>query len=133
MAYRDLTNNLDVEESVRPQVISGAAVNGEEVDMQGADSALVAVSVGAIVGAAGNGSVSLEESDVSGSGFAAVAASDIEGTEPSALTANSISQFGYKGSKRYIRAVASRGAETSVAVSVTIIRGHLHRAPTEVS
>ncbi len=127
--YRDINSNLDVNESVRPSVATGN-VNGQGVDLRGADSALVAISIGAIVGAAGDGAVTLEESDDNVS-FTDVANADILGTEPTGLTANTAYQFGYIGSKRYVRAVLDIGGETSIAGSVTIVRGHLHRATTE--
>lgn len=124
---RDLTSNIAVNESIRPQIASGA-VNGEEADLQGYDSCLVAVSIGAITGAAGDATVTLEESDTSGSGFTAVADADILGTEPT-LAANTAYQFGYIGSKQYVRAVFALGGETNVAVSATIQAGHPAHTP----
>ena len=124
---RDLISCIAQAESVRPQVASGN-VNGEGVDLQGADSASVLVTIGAITGAAGDAQVTLEESDQLGSGYAAVAAADILGTEPT-LAADSTYRFGYSGSKRYIRAVFSLGGETNVAVSAMIVKGHLSQKP----
>jgi hypothetical protein len=125
---RDLVSNILAGESIRPQVATGA-VNGEEVDLRGFDSLAVVVSVGAIVGAAGDATVTLEESDTSGSGFTAVAAGDIQGAEP-VLVANTAYQFGYIGTKRYVRAVFALGGETSVAVAAMVIAGHPAQAPT---
>lgn len=127
--YRDMNSNADVNESVRPAVITGST-NGQGVDLRGADSALIAISVGAITGSSGDAGVTLEESD-DNSIFTDVADADILGTEPAALAANTAYQFGYSGSKRYVRAVADPGGETNVAIAVTIIRGGLHRAPDE--
>ena len=126
MAYRDINANLDVEESIRPQVAT-ATVEGETVDMRGADSVLFAVSIGAITGAAGDAVVTLEESedDIT---FTAVVADDILGSTPT-LAASNAYQFGYIGDKRYVRAVLDIGAETNVAASVAAVRGHLHNAP----
>lgn len=126
--YRDSNSNKAVEESIRPQVATGD-VNGESVDLQGSDSALIAISVGAITGAAGDAAVTLEESDQAGSGFTAVAAADILGDPATALAADTPAQFGYSGARRYIRAAFALGGETNVAIAVAIIRGHLHRAP----
>lgn len=126
--YRDINANLDVNESIRPQVATGA-VDGETVDLRGADSALVAVSIGAITGTAGDATVTLEES-ADGTTFTDVADADILGSEPT-LAANTAYQFGYIGTARYIRATFDLGGETNVAVAAAVVRGHLHRAPTE--
>lgn len=127
MVYRDFNACSDVEESIRPQVATGG-VNGETVDMRGADSVLFAVSIGAITGSGGDATVTLEESDDSGSNFTAVADADILGSEPT-LAADTAYQFGYSGNKRYVRAVFALGTETNVAVAAIAVRGHLHREP----
>jgi len=127
MALRDFNACSDVEESIRPQVAT-AGVDGEEIDLRGADSVLFAVSIGAITGSAGDATVTLEESDESGTGFTAVAASDILGSTPT-LAADTAYQFGYIGGKRYVRAVFALGGETNVAVAAIGVRGHLHREP----
>jgi hypothetical protein len=126
--YRDLNSNVDVQESIRPQTADGA-VDGETVDLRGADSAIVAVSVGAITGTAGDATVTLEES-ADGTTWSDVADADILGDEPT-LAANTAYQFGYIGGERYIRATFALGNETDVAVSATVIRGHLHKAPSD--
>lgn len=128
--YRDLNSCIDVQESIRPQVAS-AGVDGETVDLRGADSAVIAVSIGAITGTAGDATVTLEESS-DGTTFTDVADADILGTEPT-LSANTAYQFGYIGEERYVRAVIDIGGETNVAVSATIGRGHLHKAPSDQS
>src|SRR6056297_1190871 len=102
MALRDFNACSDVEESIRPQVAT-AGVNGQTVDMRGADSVLIAVSVGAISGSSGDATVTLEESD-DDSTWTDVADADILGTEP-ALAADTAYQFGYSGDSRYVRAV----------------------------
>lgn len=129
MSYRDINANLDVNESIRPQVAT-AEVDGETVDLRGADSALFAVSIGAITGTGGDAAVTAEESD-DGTAWTDVADADILGSEPTALAANTAYQFGYKGDKRYVRANFAIGSETNVAVAVQVVRGHLHRAPEE--
>lgn len=126
MALRDATSNLVNEESIRPQVAT-AGVNGETVDLRGCDAAMVAVSIGAITGSGGDATVTLEESD-NGSDWTDVADGDIQGTEPT-LAANTAYQFGYIGNERYVRAVFALGTETNVAVSATVIKKYLHRAP----
>jgi hypothetical protein len=128
--YRDLSSLLDAEESIRPQVATDA-VDGETVDLRGADSAMIAVTVGAITGTGGDGTVTLEESD-DGTAWSDVADADIIGTEPT-LAANSAYQFGYKGEARYVRAVLDIGTETNIAVSAMVVRGNLHKAPSEAA
>jgi hypothetical protein len=126
MALRDFTNQSDVVESIRPQTASGA-VNGETVDMRGADSVLIAISAGAITGGNGDSSITLEESD-DDSNWTDVADEDIIGTEPT-LDPNTAYQFGYSGGARYVRAVFDLGTETDAAICATAVRSHLHREP----
>jgi len=123
---RDLTNNVTVAESLRPAARTAATSNGEGVFLQGYDSAVVAVTIGALSGTAGDSVVTLEESD-DNSTFTAVAAADILGATPAALAANTAYQFGYRGSKPYIRAVWTKGGETSVTASAVVVLGHPHR------
>lgn len=124
---RDLVNNIEEVESIRPQVATGG-VNGEGVDLRDCDSVAIAVTIGAITGAAGDAAVTLEESDDNAS-FTDVADADILGTEPTALAANTSYRFGYRGTKRYVRAVFALGGETNVAVAAMAIKGDLYREP----
>jgi hypothetical protein len=127
---RDLTNNIEVVESIRPQVAT-AGVDGETVDLRGGDSVAFSVSVGAITGTGGDATVTLEESS-NGSDWTDVADADILGTEPT-LAADTAYQFGYIGGERYVRPVFGLGTETNVAVSVTATKGHLDNAPADYS
>lgn len=129
---RDLHNSINEQESVRPEVAT-AGVNGEECDLRGADSAEVVISIGAITGAAGDGAVTLEETDTTGTGYTAVAAADIIGSTPAALAANTSYRFGYKGSKRFVRAVLDIGGETNIAAAAVVVTSNLHRAPEDAS
>lgn len=72
------------------------------VDLAGFASATVVVHVGAITD--GTHTLSVEESDSASSGFATVAAGQLSGT-PGALSASSVVEVGYLGTKRYIRPV----------------------------
>lgn len=128
MSNRDLTNRLKVTESLRPAVHAATAA-GLTVDLQGADSAMVAVTVGAIVGTADDAAITFVHSDAAAADFVAVPAADIIGTVPTALEPNEFHQFGYRGSKRYLRVGIDEGGETSVAVSAVVITGHLSREP----
>jgi len=126
MATRDTTSRADVEESIRPQVAT-AGVNGQSINLSGSDGVLFAVSIGAISGTGGDATVTLEES-VDDSAWTDVADADILGTEPT-LAASTAYQFGYIGTKQYVRAVFAKGTETNVAVAVIGVRGYLHREP----
>ncbi len=127
MVNRDLVNNIEQVESIRPQVATGA-VNGETVDLRGCDSVAFVVSIGAITGASGDAAVTLEESsdDVT---YTAVADADILGSEPEALAANTDYRFGYIGNERYVRAVFALGGETDVAVCAMAVKGDLNQSP----
>lgn len=129
---RDLVNNIEEAESIRPQVAT-AGVNGQEVDLRGCDSAAVVVSVGAVTGSGGDATVTLEESDTSGSGYTAVAAADILGSTATITGANTSYRFGYRGNARYIRAVFALGTETNVAVCAAVVKCHLHLKPEDAS
>lgn len=125
---RDLTSCIDAAESLRPAVYTADA-DGQTVDLLGADSAAIVVTVGAITGTADDAEIILEESDAAGSGFAAVADVDILGAEPTALEPTTAYQFGYIGNKRYIRVTFALGGETNVAASGMVLRGHLSQEP----
>ncbi len=126
--YRDMNSKLDVNESIRPAVLT-ADTNGESVDLRGAQSATVCVSVGATAGTMTTSTVTLEESDDDAT-FTDVADADILGAEPT-LTTDTAFQFGYIGGARYVRAVYTEGAATSCALGVMIVRGNLDRSPSE--
>lgn len=124
--YRDLVSNVDVAQSVVPQVVSGS-VNGSGVDLRGYDSAFVEVASGAIV-SSGNVTPKLQESD-DNSTFTDVAAGDLQGTFPTALAASSVYRVGYAGAKRYVRVVLTLNSGTSVAAAANIVRSRARTLP----
>jgi hypothetical protein len=126
MATRDTNARADVVESIRPQVATGN-VTGQSINLRGSDGVLFAVSTGAKTGTAGDAAVFLEES-IDNSTFTNVADADILGSEPT-LAANTAYQFGYIGSKQYVRARFTIGGETNCAVSVVGVREYLHQEP----
>lgn len=126
--YRDTVSNTDVSQSVAPASKTGSA-NGTGVDLRGADSAQVIVNVGAI-GGSGDMTITIEESDALASGYSTVAAADLEGSFSDPLLTATVEAVGYKGAKRYIRAVHTLNSGTSVTLGATVLRGHLGRAPT---
>ncbi|MDH5762731.1 MAG: hypothetical protein OEZ51_07110 [Nitrospinota bacterium] len=126
---RDLKNNLDGVSSIDPASYT-ATTNGSGVDLRDFDSAMVVFQAGSADTGSGNETYTpgVEESD-DNSSFSAVAASDLEGS-PGNMTANSVQRVGYKGAKRYVRAVLTLGGTTpSIDASALVIRGLPHLAP----
>lgn len=110
-------------------LVHAATLKGTTIDLQGFNSALLVINTGAIAGA-GLYDIVMQESDTTTDGdFTAVAAADLLGTLPAALAADSVYKQGYKGVKRYIRAVITKQSGTSIAASAMILRGHPTDAP----
>ena len=61
--------------------------------------------------------------------FTDVAAGDLLGILPAALEASTVYSQGYKGTKRYIRAVITKTSGTSIAAGAVFALGHPHDAP----
>ena len=126
---RDIKNNLDAVGSIDPASIT-ASTNGSGVDLRDFDGAMVVFQAGTADTGSGNETYtpSLEESD-DNSVYSAVAASDLEGAMVN-MTANSVQRVGYKGAKRYVRAVLTLGGTTpSIDASALVVRGLPHHAP----
>ena len=127
MAERDLTSNIGVFSTIAPAVLT-ATTNGAGVDLRPFNSATLVVNVGAIVGA-GNMTAKMQESD-DNSAWSDVAAIDTIGTAlPAVLVTGTTVRIGYKGIKRYVRAVATLNSGTSVALDAIIVAGHANLAP----
>ena len=126
---RDIRNNLDGVRSIDPASVT-ATTNGSGVDLRDFDGAMVVFQAG--TADTGNGDetyVPVVEESEDNSSFSAVAANDLEGTL-SNMVANSIQRVGYKGGKRYIRAVLTLGGTTpSINASALVVRGIPHSAP----
>lgn len=128
---RDLKSSIKPVQSLVP-ISRTAAANGTGVDTIGFNSASVVFSGGAIGGTATpTFTFELQESD-DNTTFTAVADIDKRGDEPVVTTANTVSQVGYIGNKRYIRAALKTVAGTSPTLdcSATVILGHPSVAPT---
>ena len=126
---RDIKNNLDGVSSIDPASVT-STTNGLGVDLRDYDGAMVVFQAG--TADTGNGDETyapgVEESD-DNSIFTAVGASDIEGSLAN-MTANSVQRVGYKGAKRYVRAVLTLGGTTpSINASALVVRGLPHLAP----
>jgi len=126
---RDIKNNVDGVGSIDPASIT-ATTNGSGVDLRDFDGAMVVFQAGAADTGSGNETYtpSVEESD-DNSSFSSVAASELEGVLAN-MTANSVQRVGYKGAKRYVRAVLTLGGTTpSIGASALVVRGLPHLAP----
>lgn len=119
--YRDMKSNVDIAQTIAPQVQTAGVVNGSDVDLRGYDAAMAELNIGAIV-TSGVVGYKLQESDVgAGAGYADVLAADLQGAFV-ALAQNTVQRVGYAGAKRFIRAVATYASGTSVAHGCTIAR-----------
>lgn len=122
----DTKQTQDVQNSLAPAARTASA-NGSGVDLANFASATVAFVVGAITD--GTHTPSVEESD-DNSNFTAVAAADLIGSL-AALSSNTNQRVGYRGSKRYIRAVSTvAGATTGGVYAAVVIRGDGRKQPT---
>lgn len=125
---RDIVHNIKIVNAVAPAVRS-ASVDGDAVDLKGFDSVALAVTVGAVTGA-GNMTVKLQESDASGSGFTDVDPDHLQGDGLSnPLVTGATTKIGYRGFKRYLRAVLTLNSGTSVTLGAVFILGHASERP----
>ncbi len=129
MTIRDLENNLGAVVSLAPAA-RNANATGTTVDLQGHDSAMVAVIFGAYTD--GSHTPSIEHSH-DGSSYEVVPAAQLNGTL-TAVTgaggANSVQKVGYIGGRRYIRALLGvSGATTGALCTALVLRGDSHRRP----
>ena len=109
--------------------VVAATTKGTHADLQGFNSAALIIYTGAIAGD-GLYVMSLQESDTTTDGdFTDVAAGDMLGSCSESLAASSVYKIGYKGSKRYIRAVITKTSGTSIVVGAVFVLGHPHDAP----
>lgn len=125
---KDGISGLGLVASLVPAVVT-ATTKGSHADLQGFNSATLIINTGAIAGD-GLFVIAIQESDTTTDGdFADVAAGDLLGTLPAALEANTAYKQGYKGTKRYIRAVITKTSGTSIAAAAVFALSHPHDAP----
>lgn len=125
---RDLYSRLALAVSLVPAV-QAATLKGSAVDLQGYNSAMLAINCGAIAGS-GLYVMSLQESDTTTDGdFSDVAAADMQGTLPASLAENTAYKIGYIGNKRYVRAVITKTSGTSIAAGAVFLLGEPALAP----
>ena len=121
----DIKQTQDVQNSLAPAARIATA-NGSGVDLASFASATVAFSVGTITD--GTHTPKVQESD-DNSTFTDVAAADLIGTL-AALASNVNQRVGYRGTKRYIRAVTTiAGATTGGVYAGVVIRGDARKQP----
>lgn len=128
---KDLYNITKGKPAVVPAVYT-AAITGSGVDLMGYEGATVHVEVG--VRTDSSFQMALQESS-DNSTYTAVAAGNIIGSQPLVSgMSNHIYEFGYKGTKRYIKPTFTfkAGAESAgAAISVNIVRGFKRHGPSQ--
>lgn len=126
---RDIVHNIKAVVAA-PSATRSASFTGDPLDLKGFDSVALIVSTGAVTGD-GDITVTIQESDTTTSGdFADVDPDHLQGgplADP--LTANGTTKIGYRGFKRYLRAVLTLNGGTSVTTSATWIMGHAADKP----
>lgn len=135
---RDSVNNLKITQVLDP-VVSTADKTSAVIDMQGYGSLAVIFNIGQC-GDTLSGSLlwtlTLQESDASGSGYTTVAAADLVGGVASVVIDDAAEDetavvFGYKGTKRYVKALATKTGShsTGTPIGITAIRGRAEQLP----
>lgn len=125
---KDLHSHVGIIATLVPAVVS-ATTKGTAVDLQGFNSATLVINTGAIAGD-GLYDIKLQELDTTTDGdFTDVAAGDLLGALPAGLAASTAYKQGYKGTKRYIRAVITKQSGTSIAAGAVVLCGHPYDAP----
>lgn len=121
----DLKHNIAIVSALAPAVHAATKADAAIIDLQGAGSATVVISTGAVAGD-GLFVAKLVHSDKSDLADAVDAeAGDLLGAFPAALEADSTYSVGYRGGKRYVRVVLTKTSGTSVAAGAVVIKGHL--------
>lgn len=118
---RDIVHNIAVVQSIAPADIS-ANTNGAGIDLLGFDSVAFIVNTGAIT-SAGAFTLKLQESDTD-SGYTDVDPDHYQASVSGNLAANSTVKVGYRGFKRWVRPVLTKGSGTSIIAGVTAIKGN---------
>ncbi len=124
----DLKNNQNAASSLGPAARTATA-NGTGVDLAGYSAIALLIVAGTVTD--GTHAVKLQES-ADNSTWADVAAADLDGTAVSlqAAQSNTVAEIGYKGIKRYIRAVSTvSGATTGGVYTALVLRGSARKLP----
>jgi len=122
---KDIKNSFDAVNSIDPDDYI-ADVNGSGVDIREFDGSAVVFSVGTVTD--GTHTPGIQESD-DNSNWNDVDANDQEGALVD-LVSDTNQRVGYKGNKRYLRAMLTVNAATVGAqAAALVIRGVPHHAP----
>jgi len=122
---KDLKNHIDAVNSINPDDHT-ATINGLGIDLQGFEGSAVVFSVGTVTD--GTHTPKIEESE-DNSNWMDVPLTDQEGLL-SDLASDTNQRVGYKGTKRYLRAVLTvSGATLGAQAASLVLRGIPHRAP----
>lgn len=125
---KDMKSNVGVAQVTAPAVLA-ATTTSDPLDLQGFNSAMFVVNTGAVA-ASGNFTITIEESDTTATeDFTEVAAADLDSDLADPLAATSTYRVGYKGSKRYVRAVTTKNSGTSIAAGIVLVKGEPYDAP----
>lgn len=139
---RDGYTGIEVVTTIAPVAVgtTGTGQTGTAVDLRGADAAAVVFHYGAILATGADFTATVLEGDTTGGSFTAVADADLiptTGAETSAglapaarvdgSTENVALHVGYKGTKRYIKAMIASTATAGTPVSAVVVKSHLHR------
>ena len=132
MAQFDMRNNAEYALALSATLSDTTPAAGGAIDMQGWEALTFTVSTGTVTdaGATSGFAFEVQESDTADADYTAVADADLIGTE-AALTVTAdtddnklIGSIGYRGSKRYVRVVATGTTGTNAVVSVSAEKGH---------
>ncbi len=122
---KDIKNNFDAVNSIDPDDYI-ADENGVGIDIREFNGSAVVFSVGTVTD--GTHTPKIQESD-DNSNWNDVNADDQEGSLVD-LVSDTNQRVGYKGSKRYLRAMLTiAGATTGAQAAALIVRGIPHHAP----
>lgn len=123
---RDLVHNIGVVQSIAPADIA-ASIDGASIDLLGFDSVTFIATTG-VRTASGAFTMKLQESDDNAT-FTDVDADHYQAPVSGNLAANSTAKVGYRGFKRYVRPVLTKGSGTSIFASVIAIKGNAAERP----
>lgn len=123
---RDIVHNIGVVQSIAPADLA-ANTDGTSIDLLGFDSVAFVVTTGTRT-ASGAFTLKLQESDDNLT-FTDVDAAHYQAPVSGNLSADSTAKIGYRGFKRYVRPVLTKGSGTSMFASVIAIKGNASERP----
>lgn len=125
---QDLNSSISVVTTIPPALRTTTVTPSSGVDLAGFNAFAVVAIAGAITD--GTHTFSIQHSDTANSGFANVPAGELSGT-PGAISANTVTEIGYLGTKRYIRAVITTTGSpaTGGTIGVVVVRGAARKEP----